>query len=234
MHERLAVAARLFDPPLLCLLGFQLFLFWVIHLLSVLNTIYDPILILGSIVITNLRGTASVHLHGFGGRTVAKLWLFNLHVVEQIAPDVLILEIGTNDLVDTSPEVLGSKIESLVCLLLESYLVCIICVCHVIPRGLSHNDAASFAECVEIRQQYLDVVLSPIPDVFCWLHVNPTGKYHLNHCYRGAILRALGMLQEFLCTFFAFFEFFTSSTPQFFYMVSNSILVQSWDYILWG
>ena len=33
-------------------------------------------------------------------------------MVEQIAPDVLILEIGTNDLVDTSPEVVGSEIES--------------------------------------------------------------------------------------------------------------------------
>ena len=161
-----------------------------------------------------LGGTASVHLHGVGERTVAKLWLFNLHVVEPIAPDVLILEIGTNDLVDTSPEVLGSKIESMVCPLLESYLVRIVCVCHVIPHGLSHNNAASFAERVEIRQQYLNVVLSPIPNVFLWLHVKPVGQYHLNHSYRGVILRALGMLQEFLFTFFAFFEFFTSSTPQ--------------------
>ena len=108
---------------------------------------------------------------------------------------------------DTSPEVLGSKIESLVCLLLESYPVRVVRVCHVIPHGLSHNDAASFAECVEIRQQYLDIVLSPIPDVFCWLHVNPVGQYHSNHSYRGAILRALGMLQEFLYTFFAFLNF---------------------------
>ena len=47
-----------------------------------------------------LGGTASVHLHGVGGRTVAKLRSFDLHVVERIAPDVVILEIGTNDLVD--------------------------------------------------------------------------------------------------------------------------------------
>ena len=63
----------------------------------------------------NLTGTATVHLHGVGGRTVAKLRSFDLHVVEQIAPDVVLLEIGTNDLVDARPEVVGSEIESLVC-----------------------------------------------------------------------------------------------------------------------
>ena len=117
-----------------------------------------------------LGGTVSVHLHGVGGRTVAKLRSFDLHVVEQIAPDVFILEIGTNDLVDTSPEVVGSEIESLVCLLVEFYKVRVVCVCHVIPRGYSYDEAASFADRVEILKQYLEVVLSPIPNVFCWAH----------------------------------------------------------------
>ena len=63
----------------------------------------------------------SVHLYGVGGSTVSKLRSFDLHVVERIARDVLILEIGTNDLVDTSPEVVGSEIESLVCLLVDDY-----------------------------------------------------------------------------------------------------------------
>ena len=35
----------------------------------------------------NLRGTASVLLHGIGGRTVAKLRSFDLHAVERSAPD---------------------------------------------------------------------------------------------------------------------------------------------------
>ena len=70
-----------------------------------------------------LEGTVSVHLHGVGGRTVAKLRSFDLRVVEQIATDILILEIVTNDLVDTSPEVFGSEIESLVCLLVDEYKV---------------------------------------------------------------------------------------------------------------
>ena len=158
-----------------------------------------------------LEGTVSVHLHGVGGRTVAKLRSFDLRVVEQISPDILILEIGTNDLVDTSPEVVGSEIESLVCLLVAQYKVRVVCVCHVIPRGHSHHEAASFSARVEVLQQYLDVVLSPIPNVFCWLHsnfshpgkdlylpdgvhVNPAGQYHLYRSYRGAILRALRLL----------------------------------------
>ena len=153
----------------------------------------------------------SVHLHGVGGRTVTKLRSFDLHVVEQIAPDVLILETGTNNLVDTSPEVVGSKIENLVCLLVEDYKVRVICVCHVIPCDHSYDKAASFAERVGILQQYLDVVLSPISNVFCWVHrafshpgkdfylpdgvhVNPAGQYHLYRSYRGAIFRALCLL----------------------------------------
>ena len=54
----------------------------------------------------------SVLFHGVGICTVAKLRSSDLHVVARIAPDVLILEIGTNDLVVTSPEVVGSEIEN--------------------------------------------------------------------------------------------------------------------------
>ena len=158
-----------------------------------------------------LVGTVSVHLLGVGGRTVAKLWSYDLRMVEQIAPDISILKTGANDIVDTSPEVVGSEIESLVCLLVEEYKVCVVCVCHVIPRGHSHHKAASFSERIEILQQYLNIVLSSIPNVFCWLHsvfshpgkdlflpdgvhVNPAGRYHLYRSYRGAILQALRLL----------------------------------------
>ena len=66
-------------------------------------------------------------------------------MVEQIAPDILILESWTNDHVDRDHEVVGSVIESLVCLLVQEY--------NVVPfvRLLSSSD----------------VVLSPTPNVFC-------------------------------------------------------------------
>ena len=117
-----------------------------------------------------LRGTVSVHLHDVGGRTVAKLRSSDLYVVERIVPDVLIVEIGTNDLVDTSPEVVGSELENLARLLLEHYKVRIVCASHVIPRGHSYDDEVSLAGRVEILQHYLDVVLSVIPNVFSWVH----------------------------------------------------------------
>ena len=72
-----------------------------------LRSQFDPRAVCGF----NLTGTATVHLHGVGGCTVAKLRLFDLHVVEQIAPNVVLLEIRTNDLVDARPEVVGFEIE---------------------------------------------------------------------------------------------------------------------------
>ena len=62
----------------------------------------------------NLSGTASVRLHGIGGRTVQTLHANDLHVVRDLAPDIVILEIGTNDLSKLPPEKFGSAIEDLV------------------------------------------------------------------------------------------------------------------------
>ena len=53
---------------------------------------------------------------------------------------------------------------------MEDYKVHVVCVCHVIPRGYSYDEAASFADRIKILQQYLEVVLSPIPNIFCWVH----------------------------------------------------------------
>ena len=92
----------------------------------------------------NLHGTASVHLHGVGGRTVQTLQANDLHVVRDLAPDIVILEIGTNDLTHTFPEIVGSKIEDFVRLLERESSVRAIGVCGVIPRGISVPHAMSF------------------------------------------------------------------------------------------
>lgn len=103
------------------------------------------------------------------------------------------MEIGTNDLSDLRPEVVGSEIEEFVRLLLDSYAVRVIGVCGDPSRS------------------YLRVALDPIPNVFCWqhrgfsepsrdlylsdgVHVNSSGQYLLYRSYRGAILQALRML----------------------------------------
>ena len=81
----------------------------------------------------SLSDDTIVHFHGVGGLTVAKLRR-DLGIVSSLSPHVVILEIGTNDLANLSPEVVGSKIEELVRLLLDTFSVRVIGVCEVIPR----------------------------------------------------------------------------------------------------
>ena len=63
----------------------------------------------------------NVRLFGVGGRTVKKIKDFDLGVVFRFAPDVVILEIGTNDLCNISAEVVGSEIDELVKQLLGDF-----------------------------------------------------------------------------------------------------------------
>lgn len=158
-----------------------------------------------------LQGTASVCLHGVGGRTVATLRSFDLHVIRRLSPDIVILEIGTNDLSRFPPEVVGSAIEELVQFLLEQFSVRVVGVCHVIPRGVSYANSSLFLERVLVLHKYLEVVLDSCSKVFCWrhrefshpakdfylpdgVHLNPSGQYLLYRSYRGAILHALSLL----------------------------------------
>ena len=99
----------------------------------------------------NLLGDAVIHLHGIGSRTVKKLRLYDLGVVSALNPDVIILQIGPNDLVANRPEVVGSEIDDLVQLLLQSYSVRISSVCEVIPRVR----APFFNVAAPILNQYL-------------------------------------------------------------------------------
>ena len=161
----------------------------------------------------NLRGTASVHLHGVGGRTVQTLKEHDLHVVRDLAPDIVILEIGTNDLSHSLPQTVGSQIEELVRLLRRDYSVRVIGVCGVIPRGISVPHAMAFLDHATLLNHYVSIVLEEFPTVFCWchaefnsphkdlylrdgIHVNPTGQYLLYRSYRGAIIKAVGLLGD--------------------------------------
>ena len=87
-------------------------------------------------------------------------------MVSSLSPQVVILELGTNDLTRLRPEVAGSEIEELVHLLLDTFSVRDIGMCEVLPcvRAPFFNGTAS------ILNQYLCGVLEPIPNVFCWRH----------------------------------------------------------------
>ena len=149
----------------------------------------------------------NVRLFGVGGRTVKTIEQCDLANVSRFAPDVVILEIGTNDLCNEAPETVGSQIDELVELLLNHFSVRVVGVCEVIRRA-----EPVFNERVEVLNRYLRVVIDN-PKVFVWrhkildspghdfllkdgVHLTPCGQYLLYRSYRGAILKAVNILNR--------------------------------------
>ena len=61
---------------------------------------------------SSLSGMAAIYFHGVGG-CIAKFCKFDFHVVRQLVSDVITsLELGSNDLVELSPQTVGSELES--------------------------------------------------------------------------------------------------------------------------
>ena len=99
-------------------------------------------------------------MHGATGHTVRKLRDFDLSVVKCVAPDIVILETGTNNLVDRSPEVAGYDIEDLVrlfrsrCWRLSRYSTWCVFLLGFIVRFPRSGSKSVF------------IVLDPFPNVF--------------------------------------------------------------------
>ena len=91
-----------------------------------------------------------VRLFGIGGRTVKKIKQFDVANVSRFAPDIVILEIGTNDLCNEPPETVGSQIDELVELLLNHFSVRVVGGCLVIERA-----EPMFNTKVEVLNRYL-------------------------------------------------------------------------------
>ena len=62
----------------------------------------------------DLGQSTVLFMHEVCGRTVSKLRGYDIFEVEKFRPEVVILEIGTNDLAKIGPEVVGSAIDDLV------------------------------------------------------------------------------------------------------------------------
>ena len=156
----------------------------------------------------NMHNVA-IKLHGVGGRTVDKLVKIDFNRVTQFQPNIVILEVGTNDLTLEKPETVGSRIDDLVRMLLGVPSVRVVGVCLVTNRASSPK----FNEKVAILNQYLTVVLEDKHNVFCWRHkgfTQPTispfladgvhytrrAQYTLYRSYRGAILKAIQFLSR--------------------------------------
>ena len=105
--------------------------------------------------LTSLSDIADIHFHGVGGRTIEKIRKFDLEVVRQIAPKIIILELGSNDLVKLAPETGGSELENLVPDLHDIHSVEVVVVGQVLRRRK-----------VGQLHQYLKVELEHLP--FCY------------------------------------------------------------------
>ena len=68
----------------------------------------------------SLDGDLLIRWHGIGGRTVSTTRKYDLGVVEEFAPNVVIMQLGTNDLTTITAVETGSAIEDLCRLLYES------------------------------------------------------------------------------------------------------------------
>ena len=77
-----------------------------------------------------------VSLKGTGGRTVDKVFKYDISFLKGYKPDIVVLEIGTNDLSNLSPEVVGSRIDVLVRYMLDELNIKVIAVCQVINRRI--------------------------------------------------------------------------------------------------
>lgn len=103
---------------------------FVHRLYSFIDSTSSPALTLS----LGLTEPLQVKWHGVGGRTIAKVLAFDLHVVESFQPHIVILELGTNDLTHLDPATVGSSLEDLTQVLHFRYGVQRIVVCQTIFR----------------------------------------------------------------------------------------------------
>lgn len=147
--------------------------------------------------------------HGIGGRTIRKVIRYDLRVVREYKPNIVILQLGTNDLTTLHATTVGSEIDELVRLLYEKYDVKLVCVCQTIDRETA---SPTFARSVRTLSQYLRVVLEPLPYALYWshrgfwntkqqflcadgVHLNTVGQFKFYRSLRGAVLKSLKVFQ---------------------------------------
>ena len=128
-------------------------------------------------------------------------------MVRQLVPDVIILELGSNNLVELSPQTVGSELESLVRELYEIDSVQFVVVGQVLRR---HTPNSVEYNCkVGKLHQYLKVVLEPLPFCYYWRHrgnlfccvlkrhfLSSKKKKKTGHCFYMVAKVLLSFLQQ--------------------------------------
>ena len=82
----------------------------------------------------HINEPAAIIWHGIGGRIVEKAIRHDLHVVQSVRCDIVIVQLGTNDLSFRPRLAVGSNLENFVRLLHDSYGAQFVCVCQIIRR----------------------------------------------------------------------------------------------------
>ena len=119
-------------------------------------------------VFSSISGTADFLFSWSWRPHDSKIRKFDFHVVRQLVPDVIILELGSNDLVELSPQTVGSELESLVRELYEIDSVQFVVVGQVLRR---HTPSSVEYNCkVGKLHQYIKVVLERLPFCYYWRH----------------------------------------------------------------
>ena len=100
-----------------------------------------------------LSHRAFIKWHGVGGRTVSKTLHLDFNVIESFRPEIVIMQLGSNDLTDSGPLHVGSAIEDFVRLLHYTYGVKVVCVCQTIMS----QGAVVFNRKAKLLTKYLRV-----------------------------------------------------------------------------
>ena len=140
--------------------------------------------------------------------------LGDLDKIRSTAPNIVVLELGSNDLCDkdSDPETIALSIVALVELLITELSLRFIAVCEVTARQI--EPFVGYNERAALLNSHLRESLHAIPAAKCWQHrglISPTDNavygpdgIHLNYIgnkalyrsYRGAILWALSQVKQ--------------------------------------
>ena len=97
-----------------------------------------------------------------------KFGKYGLSVVKDFAPEIIFIQVVSNDLMDSSDLKVGFHLEDLVMLLHDHYKKdLLICVCYTLSRS---SLEVLFNKNVGFLNKYLKTVIEPIPYAFLWSH----------------------------------------------------------------
>ena len=160
-------------------------------------------------LMAKLSSLGSISFHGVGGRTIAKVMQFDLSIIRRLSPDIIVLELGSNDLTKLPAQTAGSELGNLVRYVHDEFNVESIAVCQVIRWHSSRCTAYNLK--VTKLHWYLKAVLKPIPCCLYWkhrgfwnsreniylpdgVHLNDLGNLKLFRSIWGAVIKAVGLV----------------------------------------